>query len=127
MHAIRSVVFASLLIVAGVAAALAHAKMNASVPKDGETVSAGLSEIQLQFSKPLRLTLIHVRRVEDQTDIPISSELPRSFADFAKIAVDALQAGSYEVTWTAVSSDGHVTKGSFAFSVKETGDAKPAQ
>jgi methionine-rich copper-binding protein CopC len=110
-----------------VAAALAHAKMNASVPKDGEIVSAGLSEIQLQFSKPLRLTLIHVRRVEDQTDIPTSSELPKSFADFAKIAVDALQAGSYEVTWTAVSNDGHVIKGSFTFSVKETLDAPSAR
>jgi methionine-rich copper-binding protein CopC len=115
------------LVVAGIVAALAHAKMHASVPKDGETVALGLSEIQLQFSKPLRLTLIHVRRMDDQMDIPVSSELPKSFVDSAKVAVDALQAGSYEVFWTAVSNDGHVMKGSFAFSVKETQDAQPAQ
>ena len=127
MHANRSAAFAAILVVAGVTAALAHAKMKTSVPKDGETVSAGLAEIQLQFSKPLRLTLIHVRRVEDQIEIPVSSELPTSFVDSAKVAVDSLQAGSYEVFWTAVSNDGHVMKGSFAFSVKETQDARPAQ
>jgi len=127
MHANRSVAFAAILVVACVTAALAHAVMNASVPKDGETVALGLSEIQLQFSKPLRLTLIHVRRVDDQIEIPVSSELPTSFVDSAKVAVDALQAGSYEVSWTAVSNDGHVMKGSFAFSVKETQDAQSAQ
>ncbi|MCP4780631.1 MAG: copper resistance protein CopC [Hyphomicrobium sp.] len=79
MRAIRSVAFAAILIMGGVTAALAHAKMNASVPKSGETVAAGLSEIQLHFSKPLRLTLIHVRRVDDQQEMAVSSELPASF------------------------------------------------
>ncbi len=127
MGTLKSVAFTTVFVVAGVAAALAHAKMNASVPKAGETVAAGLSEIQLHFSKPLRLTLIHVRRVEDQIEIPVSNELPKSFVDSAKVAVDSLQAGSYEVFWTAVSNDGHVMKGNFAFSVKETQDAQPAQ
>jgi methionine-rich copper-binding protein CopC len=73
------------------------------------------------------LTLIHVRRVDDQQEMAVSSELPAYFVDSAKLAVDALQAGSYEVFWTAVSNDGHVMKGNFAFSVKETQDAQPAQ
>ncbi|MCK5550062.1 MAG: copper resistance protein CopC [Hyphomicrobiaceae bacterium] len=127
MGTLKSVAFATVFVVTGVTAALAHAKMNASVPKAGETVAAGLSEIQLHFSKPLRLTLIHVRRVDDQQEMAVSSELPASFVDSAKVAVDALQAGSYEVFWTAVSNDGHVMKGNFAFSVKETQDAQPAQ
>jgi len=127
MGTLKSVALATVFVVAGVAAALAHAKMDASVPKDGETVVAGLSEIQLQFSKPLRLTLIHVRRVGEQQEIAVSSELPTSFVDSAKVAVDALQAGSYEVSWTAVSNDGHVMKGSFAFSVKQSLDAQPEQ
>jgi len=127
MGTLKSVAFATVFVMAGVAAALAHAKMNASVPKAGETVAVGLSEIQLRFSKPLRLTLIHVRRVDDQQEIAVSSELPTSFVDSAKVAVDALQTGSYEVFWTAVSNDGHVMKDNFAFSVKETQDARPAQ
>ena len=90
MRTLKSTAFAAAIVVAGVVAALAHAKMNASIPKDGETVAAGLSEIQLQFSKSLRLTLIRVRHVEDQTEIAVRSELPKSFVDSAKIAVDAL-------------------------------------
>lgn len=127
MQVVRSVAFATILLLAGIAAALAHAKMNASVPKDGETVAVGLSEIQLEFSKPLRLTLIHVRRVEDQNEIPVSREPPKSFVDSAKVAVGALQAGSYEVSWTAVSKDGHVMKGSFAFTVEPSLDAQSEQ
>ena len=127
MLTFRSLAFASIFIVASIAAALAHAKMDASIPKDGETVAAGLSEIQLQFSKPLRLTLIRVRRVEDRQQIPMSSELPKSFVDSAKVAIDALQSGSYEVFWTAVATDGHVMKGSFKFSVKQSPDAQPGQ
>jgi len=127
MKAFRLTAFAAVLLVAGIAAALAHGKMNASIPKDGEIVAAGLSEIQLQFSKSLRLTLIHVRHVENQTEIAVRSELPESFVDSARIAVDALQAGSYEVSWTAVSKDGHVMKGSFAFSVKPSLDAQSEQ
>ena len=119
----KVVAFAALFVMAGTLGAFAHAKMNASIPKDGATVPAGLSEIQLQFSKPLRLTLIHMRRVDDQKEIRVSSKLPKSFADSAKVAVDPLQAGSYEVSWTAVSNDGHVMKGSFAFSVKRSPDA----
>ena len=127
MRTLRSTVFAAAIVVTGVAAAFAHAKMSASVPKDGETVLVGLSEIQLQFSKPLRLTLIRVRRVEDQKAISVGSELPNSFVDTAKVAIDALEAGSYEVFWTAVATDGHVMKDSFKFSVKQTPDAQPEQ
>lgn len=127
MRTLRSTAIASIFVVVGIVAALAHAKMDASIPKDGETVAPGLSEIQLQFSKPLRLTLIHVRRMDDQQQIPVGSELPKSFVDSAKVAVDALQAGSYEVFWAAVSMDGHVMKGSFKFSVKQNPDAQPEQ
>ena len=127
MRNLKAAAFAALFVMAGTLGAFAHAKMNTSVPKDGATVPAGLSEIQLQFSKPLRLTLIRVRRVDDQQEIVVSSELPASFVVSAKVAVDALQAGSYEVFWTSVSNDGHVMKGNFAFSVKETQDAQPAQ
>ena len=78
MRNLKSVAFAALFVMAGTLGAFAHAKMNASVPKDGATVTAGLSEIQLQFSKPLRLTLIHVRRVDLPVLASIQRAIPRS-------------------------------------------------
>ena len=98
-------------------AALAHAKMTASAPADGSTVAAGVSQIELIFSKPLRLSMVHVRDAA-QHEVPLKSELPTAFASAVKINVDGLGPGSYEVSWTAVAEDGHVMKGAFAFSVK---------
>src|SRR3990172_12015294 len=117
MHTIKSAVFAVLFVLAVPAVAMAHAKMNASVPKDGATVPAGLSEIELSFSTPLRVPLIHVVRAAEQKEITVTSGLPKSFVNSAKLTVDPLPAGLYEVSWTAVADDGHVMNGSFKFSV----------
>ena len=127
MGTIKSAAFAFLFVTAGSIAAFAHAKMNASVPKDGATVPAGLSEIELSFSKPLRVTLIHVVRAAEQKEITVTSGLPKSFVNSAKLTVDPLPAGLYEVSWTAVADDGHVMNGSFKFSVSEAQHAQPAQ
>ena len=113
-----------LLLVTAQTTALAHAKMTASKPADGSTVAAGVSEIELNFSKPLRLSMVHVRDASKH-DIPLKSALPTAFAPVVKISVDSLAPGAYEVAWTAVAEDGHVMKGTFAFSVKA--DAPPTK
>jgi methionine-rich copper-binding protein CopC len=127
MRTIKSTALSLLLVAISTVAALAHAKMNASVPKDGAIVPAGLSEIELSFSKPLRLTLVHVVRATERKEVPVTSELPKSFVNSAKLTVEALLAGPYEVSWTAVADDGHVMNGSFKFSVGEAKHAQPAQ
>jgi methionine-rich copper-binding protein CopC len=104
--------------------ALAHAKMTASKPADGSTVTAGVSEIELNFSHPLRLSMVHVRDAA-QHDVPLKSQLPTPLASVVKVDVESLTPGSYQVSWTAVAEDGHVMKGTFAFSVKA--DAAPAK
>ena len=118
---------AALLLVTAPAAALAHAKMTASKPEDGSTVAPGVSEIELSFSHPLRLSTVHMRD-GNKHKVPLKSELPTSFARVARVSVNGLTPGSYEVTWTAVAEDGHVMRGSFAFSVKaEKTAAQPAR
>jgi methionine-rich copper-binding protein CopC len=116
---------AALLVVAGADTAVGHAKMTTSVPEDGATVSAGLSEIVMTFSHPMRLTLVRVHRGADDKDVALQGALPKRFAGSAKVPVEALASGAYEVSWTAVSEDGHVMKGHFAFKV--AGPAAPAQ
>jgi len=105
------------LVLAGTGAVLAHAKMKSSVPADGATVAAGLSAIEMAFSHPMRLTLLRLHRAADDSDVPLAGALPSDFADSAKVAVDALEPGAYDVSWTAVAKDGHVMKGRFAFTV----------
>jgi methionine-rich copper-binding protein CopC len=124
MKTIQSTALAALVVMAAPGAALAHAKMTASKPADGSTVAAGVAEIELSFSQPLRLSMVHVRDA-NKHDVTLKSALPTAFAPVVKINVDGLPPGSYEVTWTAVAEDGHVMKGAFAFSVKA--DAPPAK
>lgn len=125
MRTPRSAVLAIVMVIAAMGAALAHAKMKASTPADGATVPAGLSQIEMTFSHPMRLTLVRVHRAADDTDMALNAPLPKTFADSAKVSVDALAAGAYEVTWTAVSQDGHVMKGHLGFTV--AGGGAPAQ
>jgi copper resistance protein C len=127
MKLIQTAALSTLLLMTGQTTALAHAKMTASTPADGSTVAAGVSKIELNFSKPLRLSMVHVRDA-NKHDITLKSALPTAFAPVVKINVDSLTPGSYEVAWTAVAEDGHVMKGTFAFSVKaEKADAPPAE
>lgn len=127
MRIYKWAVFGVLLLVSVPTFVLAHAKMNASVPEDGATVPIGLSEIELGFSKPLRLTLVRVTRTTDHGVIPVISDLPKSFTKSAKLTVGTLPAGPYEVSWTAVADDGHVMSGSFKFSVSEAQRIQPQQ
>ena len=117
MKRIYVVSFAALLVLATPFAALAHAKLMSSVPKDGSTVAAGLTQIELNFSAPPRVTVMHVSDAA-QHDVATRGELPKSFASVVKFNVDALTPGAYKVSWTGVAEDGHVMKGGIAFSVK---------
>ena len=127
MRRLISVALAALLVMAGSVAALAHAKMTSTVPSDGATAPIGLSEIRLDFSHPIRLTIVKIVRVMEKLQVATITELPKSFEKSVKLTVDALAAGAYEVSWTAVADDGHVMNGSFTFTVGEPSDAKSKQ
>ncbi|MBN1238214.1 MAG: copper resistance protein CopC [Gammaproteobacteria bacterium] len=117
MRLLRSAIMAVLVMLTGTAAVLAHARMVASVPRDGTTVAAGLSEIELSFSKPMRLTLVRVHPLKGGDDAVLTGSLPAAFANAVTVGFAALGPGAYAVSWTGVAEDGHVMKGSFAFSV----------
>ena len=117
MNRIKTAALVALIALAAPSAALAHAKMTLSKPADGSTVAVGLSEIELNFSKPLRLSMVHVRDASKH-EVALKSALPATFGPAFKLSTEALTPGSYEVTWTAVAEDGHVMKGAFTFSVK---------
>jgi len=119
MCLVRSAVIAAFLVVLGALPALSHATMTASVPKDGATVAAGVSEIEIDFSRPVRLTVVGIVRGADQKAMALAGELPSAFAKSAIVKVQALVSGSYKVSWTGVVADGHVINGGFAFSVAD--------
>ena len=52
MRSIKFALVTLLFVAAGALPALSHAMMTASIPKDGATVAAGLSAIELDFPGP---------------------------------------------------------------------------
>ncbi len=97
--------------------AIAHTKIQKSVPANGEVVDADFSEIKLNFANKLRLTrvtLTHER--DDKTSTPVEG-LPKGFVTEVSLPIEALEAGAYKLNWTGVAADGHVVKDEIAFTV----------
>jgi methionine-rich copper-binding protein CopC len=102
-------------------AALAHSHLKMSIPAAGATVSAGPSEVRLQFNEAVEPQFSRIL-VEPKGGKPVASEPPTSDpGDKTTLIVkfaEPLQAGSYKVNWQAVSADTHKVKGTFTFEVR---------
>ena len=103
---------------AGAHPAVAHSKMAKSVPANGATAKAGLKNVTLGFSKPVRITVVKVKRADPASEIAIVKKGKAGFADSYNFEVTPLEPGRYDVDWTAVATDGHVMKGTLSFTVE---------
>jgi len=110
---------AVLLAAAWTATAHAHSGLVSTTPADGATVDAELSEITLEFSQPVRVTLIRLNASEAPQAVEPETDLPASFVDTVEVDLPTLQPGSYETQWTAVAQDGHVLDGTFSFTITD--------
>lgn len=101
----------------------AHDEVVSQSPATGETVSAGVIEIKLEFSGvPLAL--------EDGSGNEISVMGPNGAikyagclpleGNFGVLKADLDQVGTHTVTWRAVSSDGHPISGEFTFEIENS-------
>lgn len=94
--------------------ASAHARLEASSPKDGSTLTATPPEIMLRFNEPVKDGLNQVSVTSGSTD-----------ATQGKVEVDgnnvyqplksSLKSGAYKVTYKVVSADGHPISGTLSF------------
>jgi methionine-rich copper-binding protein CopC len=98
--------------------AQAHATLASSSPADGATVEGKVTQIKLQFSQAVRLTLVRVTP-QDADPVEPASALPAAFVETVEVDVPALAPGEYDAQWTAVAQDGHVMTGAFSFTVTD--------
>ena len=91
--------------------------MAKSMPAEGSTAKAGLSQIQLGFSKPVRLMMVKVRNTDLKTDVKADFKPAGTYKTAFSFKIALLDAGPYQVKWTAVAEDGHVMKGTLSFKV----------
>ena len=114
--------FASALVVAVAFAAVLHAhmKVEKTEPADGATVSAAPAAVQLFLTeKPdLKVTKVEMSGASGKETLGPAHMMGDKTLMAA--VTGKMVPGKYTVNWQTAGNDGHVQKGSFAFSLKST-------
>jgi methionine-rich copper-binding protein CopC len=93
-----------------------HAKLVNSFPASGAQIMEPPKTLTLSFNEAVKLASLTLTLAGKALPVTVDKAAPA--AKTVVVPVPALAPGSYEVRWTAISTDdGHVTKGSFAFTV----------
>lgn len=103
----------------------AHARLVSSQPADGVVIAASPAAVTLVFSESARVTALSIQAGGEKTAKKLIVATAEDSVSHA-IALPALNAGDYTLTWHALSDDGHVTSGTVKFSVHPdtAGEAK---
>jgi hypothetical protein len=116
----RSTVFLAALILT--APAFGHAKLRGSLPAADAKLQAAPKSLVLTFNETVRLAVLTL--TIDGKDIPVAVDRNAPAAPQVSVSLPTLAAGKYQVRWSALSvDDGHVTQGTFSFSILTTAPA----
>ena len=95
---------------------LAHAKLQSSSPADNAQLSEAPKTLTLKFNEAAQLAVLKLLRDGKEIAIPLDKDA-KAGQTFT-LTLPALAPGKYTVQWSAMAADdGHVTKGSFSFSI----------
>jgi len=107
-------VLLAMVMVAG--PALGHARLISSSPSANAQLSESPKILSLTFSEAAQVGVLKLTTAGKE--VPIKLDRGAKAASSIAIPLPALDAGIYEVEWTALAADdGHVTRGSFSFTV----------
>ena len=95
---------------------IAHAKLQSSSPANNAHLTEAPKTLTLQFSEAAQLAVLKL--VRDGKEIPVPLDKSAKAGQSFTLTLPALSPGNYTVQWSALAADdGHVTKGSFVFSI----------
>ena len=94
--------------------AFAHSALTASVPVDGQTLSAP-AMLQLEFNGEVSLLALSIVGKDGEVDIGFTPSADPAATH--ELALPALTDGRYVVDWTIIGADGHRISKSFSFTV----------
>jgi methionine-rich copper-binding protein CopC len=94
----------------------AHTQLSSSLPADGVSVSAPVTELVLEFGGEVRLTAVSLADAAGAKKAV--AELPTAVAAKFAVAVrEELAPGDYVIAWRAVGGDTHIVSGEVHFKV----------
>jgi methionine-rich copper-binding protein CopC len=109
--------FVAALAVAAGAAALAHARLEQTVPADGSVIKSTPAELVLRFSEPAQLTALAIQK-EGGALQKLASPAGTAQSRIV-VPLPALVPGHYVVSWRALGADGHVVPGQVHFTITQ--------
>jgi methionine-rich copper-binding protein CopC len=90
--------------------------LRATVPSADAQLRAAPKTLSLSFNEEVHLAVLTL--TTGGKDIPLTVDRAAPAASQVSVALPPLPAGKYQVQWSALSADdGHVTKGTFSFTV----------
>jgi methionine-rich copper-binding protein CopC len=96
--------------------AFAHAKLRSSQPAADAELRAAPKSLTLNFNEDVRLSVLTLTAAGKEIPVSVDRNMPA--APQVTVMLPVLAAGKYQVAWSALSAgDGHVTKGTFSFTV----------
>ena len=96
--------------------ATAHSKIDATTPKDGAELSQVPVQIELGFSKNLRLTKVEMIHNEHPS-VPLELGAQKQFDTKFTLPLEDMGTGTYRIEWRGLGEDGHAMRGEFMFMV----------
>lgn len=100
--------------------ACAHGALDVASPKAGATLDVAPNEIRLQFNEALEPTFSTIKLTDPNgVDVAyLKVEIAKASMKVMQASLPVLPAGAYSVHWSAMTRDGHKTKGAYTFMVK---------
>jgi methionine-rich copper-binding protein CopC len=96
-----------------------HAKLQSSVPAANTQLAHAPPTLTLNFSEQAQLAVLKLN--SSGTSLPVAVDREAKPSSTVVVTLPALKPGKYEVEWSAIAADdGHITKGSFYFTVLGT-------
>lgn len=108
----------------------AHLSLEASAPKEDETLAASPETVTLWFTQAPQMAGTSVRLVPEGGR-PLELEPATARANDSTVVVldvsETLTDGDYRVMWRAMAQDGHTIRGDFGFSVRSPDETPAAE
>jgi methionine-rich copper-binding protein CopC len=94
---------------------LSHAKLQGSIPAANARIAHAPPTLTLNFSEDAQLAVLKL--TTSGTAVPVTVDRGAKPASTVVVSLPPLKPGQYEVQWSAIATDGHITKGSFSFTI----------
>ena len=117
---LRSLIFALIAALLTSGIVLAHADVARSNPAANAVLDQAPSQVTIEFTEPVEPRLSRIDVLYDDGTDADNNDTTRNSADpkVLHVSLKDSRVGTYIVSWRALSEvDGHVTSGSFVFSV----------